>query len=291
MDKLQIIKSTRKTAANTLLKTLDSSLKTNSQVSEIRFRDEWLKELRKHPEIFQNGWYDPPKFGMAVLFGSSDNLQRVNMDSLRNEKYWPKSENFLDKENGMAYFFASPVDKLTGIIGDFGINVYFGKNPEIINHLKVCYKIDKEISEKIQIGMKFSEIAKFAQALLIKKGLVSNIVSSTDPVGVNIGHTIPNIFEGWTEEEIKILRNAESDWIKFKNLIRKKRIFVNEVEVFKVDVDMAFTIEPRIIIPSRPNLPMVSFHTIVAIDSRGNKELITEYDRIFRLAGMNYLLP
>ena len=49
----------------------------------------------------------------------------------------------------------------------------------------------------------------------------------------------------------------------------------------------AFTVEPRL---SAPGLPTVSFHIVVAFD-QGRKQVISELDPLFELAGMEMLPP
>lgn len=60
MDKFEVGKTTRKIAAQSLAKALQTLLKESEPISEINLRDAWLKELRTHKTIFPNGWYTPP---------------------------------------------------------------------------------------------------------------------------------------------------------------------------------------------------------------------------------------
>lgn len=288
-QKIQVFKKTRLIAAQTLKQVLEEVLLANSKISELEFKDKWLEKLRQNPDIFPGGWYDPPESGVAVLFGSKNNLQRVNMGSLRNQKFWPQNNIFLDKNDGIAYFFASPVDKKTGIIGDFGLNIYFGSRTEIKDYLKTCFEIDKQISDFIKVGTRFGEIAGFTQSILEQKGMVNNVISLTDPQGANIGHTIPGIIKDFRPDEKELLDNAISNWDDFKNLISQKRIFVNTKESFEVVAGMVITIEPRPTVLENPEIPMCSFHTTTIIDEKGKSEFFTGFDEIFKLSGMDYL--
>lgn len=288
-SKIDICKRTRTIASGTLYTTLQNFMDRKS-LSERRFRNAWLVELRKNQTIFPDGWYDPPPNGIGVLFGTGEEKSRLNYKSLRSEEMWPKKEIFLNGNNEMAYFYASPVDKEAGIIGDFGLTIYLGNNSSIIDHLKKCWEINLEIFEFIQVGMKFSEVYKFAEKIIAKYGLSNQIVSSTDPVGQNIGHTIPASYFEWSKEEKLIIENGISDWEPVKNMISKKRVFINSIEDMVYQTGMAVTLEPRLTSINNPSIPMSSFHTIVVINPDGSKELLSNFEEIFKLVGMTYML-
>lgn len=288
-DNLEICKKTRKIAAESLCKTLNKVLKQNTPVSEVDFRNLWLKELRKHQEIFPDGWYTPPPHGIGVLFGTEENVERINYKSLRPQENWPKKNILLDQKKGLAYLFAGPVDKKIGIIGDFGVTIYFGKNKKIINHLITCYKLTKKIFDHSKTGMRFSDIAKYSFKLCKEKNLINTIESSTDPTGTNIGHTIPSTDTNCTNTDNKIFKNES--WEKICKLISNKRIFLNETQQTILKKGMAITIEPRPRSLVDPIIPMVSFHTIGLFHENGEKELLTNFDEIFKLANMTYMLP
>lgn len=291
MDKLKIIKSTRKIAADTLLQTLKEVLRTKNPTSEVGFRDNWLENLRKHQKIFPNGWYEPPPHGIVVLFSNDEYPTRISYDTLRPQSNWPKEDSFLDLQNGIAYLFASPTDKSSGIIGDFGITIYFGQDNDIKDHLKNCLSLDKEIFEQVSVGQSFAQVWEFTGKLLKQKGLKNEIISFTDPAGVNLGHTIPSTDRDWTNQENKVIKIGESNWQRFIDMISQNRIFVSSKENFKIKPRIAFTIEPRPSIDNKPNIPTaLSFHTIALFYDDNKKELITGFDEIFKLAGMDYML-
>ncbi len=288
MNKLTTCTETRKIAVETLYITLKNVLSNKNPVSEIDFRDRWLLELRKYKEVFPDGWYMPPPQGIGVLFGADENTERLNYKSIRPPENWPQKNVFLDKNKGLAYLFACPVDKKTGIIGDFGVTIYFGKNKRIINHLTTCYQLTKEIFQYTHIGIRFADIAKYSSKLCKKKNLINVIESSTDPTGTNIGHSIPSTDGNWTKEEIEIFEKGS--WEKICKLISNKRIFLNETQKTILRKGMAITIEPRPRSIFDPTIPMVSFHTIGLFYENGKKELLTNFDQIFKLVDMDYML-
>ena len=289
LNKLDICRSTRKFASRAFLETLKTLLSKNHPFSEKDLSDKWLSELRKNPQIFPDGWYIPPPHGMTVLFGTERDTQRVSPGVIRKEEYWPRDDIFLDLKNGIALVYASPVDRASGIIGDFGLAIYFGTNKRIQNHLKTCLNIDKKIFSSLKIGMKFSEINLFAYKLLIEIGLTSDAVSLSDPTGTNIGHTVPFSYEDMTIEERQILDSGVNDWEKTKDMIAKKRKFVNRSENLKITGSIAFTIEPRPYTKNDPEIPNVWIHTIALFKQNGEKELLTDFEEIFRLAKMDYM--
>lgn len=289
-QKIKICKKTRKYAQESLLKVLQTVLKNNLESSETELRDMWLSEIKKNNAMLEDGWYSPPPHGIGILIGTDEDGEqsRLNHKSLRPEKMWPQKDIHLNTENSIIYAYASPVDKTTGIIGDFGTTLYFGKNQEIIDHLNLCYQIVNQVFDYVEPGLTFSSIAKHLKELLDSHGLNNEIECKTDPSPADdVGHTIPFIEEDLTEKESKILKSESHDEV--KQMISEKRIFVRASEEKTVKTSMAFTIEPRIKVINNPKIPMVSFHTICAIDESGKKELITGFDKIFDLVGMGYM--
>ncbi len=286
-NKLETCRRVRLVAAESLYNALSQILK-QKKVSETQLRDRWLLEMRKNSQIFPEGWYIPPPNGIAVLFASNKDITRVSPKSLRPKEFWPRNDIYLDKTNGIVLLYASPVDKISCIIGDFGLILYLGKNKKIQKHLKICYKAVYEIFNYAKIGMKFSELNIFTHTLLKSKGLVSNLSSPTDPISTNIGHTIPFSYKELTSDEIKIFRGDK--WEEISNMISKKRIFVNSEEKFKIRKGMAFTIEPRPFIPNNSQIPTAFFHTIAIFKENGQKELLTDFNELFKLVEMDYML-
>lgn len=283
-----LCKATRKISADSLLNTLQKVLNTNEPVSESQFRDLWLSELKTHKELFPDGWYTPPPHGIGVLFSNDDDFKRTNYKSLRPEENWPKKNVFLNKQNGMAYFFAGPVEKKDYMIGDFGLTVYFGKNKKIIDYITTCYQITKDVFSYAEVGMKFSDITKYCTKLCSDSNLINTIESSTDPTGSNIGHTIPSTENEWTKEEKEVFTNGP--WEKICKQISSRRIFLNESEQTTLTKGMAITIEPRPRNKNDPTIPMVSFHTTGLFHENGSKEWLTNFDEIFKLVRMKYML-
>lgn len=285
-EKIQICKQTRKIASETLAKTLKELLSKNEPISEKLFADKWLENLRKYSEIFPEGWYIPPPHGIAVLFSPENNPARVSYESLRKEENRPKENVILNSGNGFAYFYTSPVNRGSGIIGDFGVTLFFGNNQKIKDYLRLCYEITKKIFDFAKTGMQFSDIAGYSNKLCRENNLTNTIVSSSDPTGTNIGHTVPGINLNWSRDEQKVFEGG--GWDEVCKLISGKRIFVNEAEQTKIKPGMAITIEPRPISLTDSSLPMVGFHTIALFYEDGKKELLNEFVELFRLAGERY---
>lgn len=284
-----IYKKNRAITADSFLVVLKELLKTNEPISEIDLRDKWREELRKHKQFFPDGWYTPPPHGISIIFSTDENFQRTNFKSFRWEKYWPSTSSFLDTSKGFIVAYASPVDRKTGIIGDFGLTLYFGKNEKIKKHLKNILDSQKDIFSYAKIGMSFSEIYLYAEKLFGKMKLSNDWwINVTDTSGRNIGHTIPAALERWNIQEEKILKNAETNWQEKANIISNKRIFVSPKGNYIVTPGAAFTIEHRL--KSTENLPVIWFHTATLFHENGEKEFLTNFDEIFTLASMDYML-
>jgi hypothetical protein len=224
-----------------------------------------------------------------VLFGTENKNSRQNYRSLRPKEIWPRDDIFLETPNQMAYLFASPVDKESGIIGDFGLSIYLGNKNEIKNHLRLCLQINNKIFNYIEIGMPFSMVYGYAMDLIAKYGLTNEITSTTDPTGKDIGHTIPTSYEKWNDDELQVFNKGEINWPEITDMISKKRIFVNPTEKTVYQKGMALTLEPRLTVKDNPEIPMASFHTIVIIHGDGTKELRTDFEEIFSVLGMDYM--
>lgn len=290
IDKLSICRSTRKFASEAFLKSLKSLLNRKSSISEKDLAEEWLSQLRTNSKIFPEGWFIPPPHGITVLFGTDKRVERVCPKTIRLEEFWPRNNIYLDKNNGIALVYTSPVDKKTGIIGDFGMAIYFGKDKRIQKYLKNCLKINKEIFSQVKAGKEFSEVSNYANKILDNYGFENGVLSLSDPAKTNIGHTIPFSYENMTSEEKKVLDNGDKDWETTKNMIAKKRKFVSSIESFKITKGMGFTLEPRPYITSDNKIPRVWYHAIVLIKENGEKELLTNFDEIFKFTRMDDIL-
>lgn len=290
LDKLEICKLTRKIVAESLYKVLSNLLSQKKPISEVSLRDEWLMKLREHKEIFPDGWYMPPPHGIAVLFATEANLLRTNFQSLRWKEFWPNKKIFLDREKGLIVLYASAVNR-KGIIGDFGITLYFGKNKNIRSYFKNTLGLQKKIFSYAKVGLSLKELYIYANKLFIKRNLSNDWwVNVTDPSGKNMGHTVPFIYEGTNEQEKQIFKSANNNWGKVADMISKKRVFVSPAVDFTISANTAFSIEPRLRPLNNQHLPIAWFHTIATFDKNGEKELVTDFDKIFKLVGMDYML-
>ena len=146
---IDAIIQTRKTATRIALKSLENI----TGITETELRDKIISEIKNQKEIYPEGYYSPPPYGIGVIFDQKP-FVRFKYDSLRNPDFWPKENSFFEKESvGMVYF--SPVDRKTSMIGDVGFTFYGGDNEEIKEHIKKCYAAILEIAKYAEVGMKF----------------------------------------------------------------------------------------------------------------------------------------
>lgn len=281
----KICQKTRKVVSDTFLSTIKKFWQTS--FSEKQLKDLWLKNLRKNKNLFPSGWYSPPPDGIAVLIASEDKSQRLDYHSLRDKKNWPRQDIFFNSRIGLVLAYASHVDKESGIFGDFGLTLYAGKESEIIDHLKKVYQINHQIVVLVKPGIKVKHLYQQANRIFQKAGLINKVFSTTDPAGVDIGHSVPGTIRPYSKEELKVFQGK--DWSKACQIISKKRIFINQKEDYVLKPGDCFTLEPSLIDPQRPNLPRVLFHTIIIIKENGC-EIMENFKEIFHATGMDYML-
>ena len=155
-DLIDSIIKTRELTADIFVK----SLVDLENKSEVEIAQNILSEVKNQNEIFSEGWYSPPTFGVAVLLDKVT-FGRLKYDSLRNFEFQPKQNIFFEKETaGLIYF--SPINSKTNMIGDIGFTIYSGDNKEIQEHLKKVYKNILEVAKHAEIGMRFSDLCVFA---------------------------------------------------------------------------------------------------------------------------------
>jgi len=273
-DLIEAIKKARETTANIFIKSLNH-LERNS---EIEIGEKILFEVKNHNELFSEGWYSPPPFGVSILLDKKP-FKRLEYVSLRNSDFWPKEDLFLEKESvGMIFF--SPVDCKTNMIGDIGFTLYKGNNEEIKKHIKKSYETILEIAKKAQVGMTFSELCFFMDDLIKDRFEITKwITKHSDPIGMNLGHTIPGSYENI---------NFGKSFEEIKNTITKGRIYIKEIENFKIPETCAFTVESRLKDIHKSYLPSVYFHFIVCFN-KGEKTILENFSQIFKQVGMDYM--
>ncbi len=289
MKPTDICETTRKSASEALLNAISPIWGT--PFSEEQLRNLWLQELRKDKDLLPDGWYTslPPKGppnGIGILFGSDKDPKRIDYDSLRPPKNHPQSKIFFDKKTGLAYIYASPVDRETGIIGDFGMTIYAGDKPEIIRHIKKVFDINHQIAKEIKPGINVSDAYNKAVQIFQEEGLTNNVTSETDLAAINIGHSVPGTLAPFSEKELKVIQ--EDNWQKACSLISNRRVFFNGTDDYVFKEGDCFTIEPRLVNPLEPGLPMVSFHTIAKV-TENETVLLQNFKDIFQATGMSYI--
>lgn len=287
LQRLEACRYVRNVAAQSCLRTFQYALHSPRKVSEVQFRNRWYKDLARVKNINASGWYDPPEYGMGVLFGTEEDFDRVNYSNLRQKEYWPRTNSFLVK-NGTGYVFASPFALIEDvpIIGDFGITFYLGKNDVIRNHFRKCYRIISQLVGDITVGVAFQEFYTHVLTTLQNNGLKNNIISTTDSAGTNVGHTIPFTSDNPPTDMGNALLNVHED--KIHLLINKARHFINADEYYMINRNCAFTFEPRLVPMDGSKVPMVSFHTIIQI-IEGKKVALGNFEGIINELGMQWI--
>ena len=248
-----VFNKARSKAHEALKKTLNECCGKEG-VTEIAFKEQWLRNMESLGNIFADGWYCPPPLGIAVLFGD-----RVTFDSLRNEYNW-SGETVMDWNRDMFYAYASPVDKESGTIGDTSVTIYFGKNQKILDHMKNCHDAVMDVFENLEKVSKGKELFRMSQEIFEKHGLRSDVISRTDNMPVNLGHTFPSL-EGASKKDVL----SDED----KLCISKARMFVNDTGEWEFQDGLQFTVEPQLLSIEDPEMPQITQHYVVQARADG----------------------
>ena len=260
----------RNKAHESLKKTLDE-LYGKENVTEKLFRDRWLMNMSEEGDVFADGWYCPPPYGMAVLFGD-----RITFDSLRNEPNWP-GDTVINWNEDLFYAYSSPVDRKSGLIGDTSVTLYFGSNNKIRDHIRECHDAVMEVFSGLETVGTGGELFLMSQEVFRKHGLISDVISRTDNMPVNLGHTFPTL-EGASEKDVL----SQDD----RNTISRARLFNNAAAEWRFTDGLQFTVEPQLLSVSDRSMPQITQHYVVKKDREGFivcndiDEILTQFDLI-----------
>src|SRR3989344_1714664 len=246
--------------------------------SESAVRDAMSTAVKSDHNMFAAGWYDPPPGGFAVLFGETP-VDRLKYDTLRDPKFFPRDDIYFTDET-VAQLHLCPIDRESGLFGDFGGTIYRGHDSKIREHVKDVRDLIIEIAQHASVGMTFRDLFAYAQTRFAEKQKVIAWMSTVhDVMKVNLGHTVPGSYQE---------RTRFSSLEEAKEFIQKNRVFINKKQDFMIPATCAFTVEARLTDPSL-SLPNVYFHVIVCF-SEGKKTVLTNFDDVFRAAEMQYML-
>ena len=241
-----IFNKAREKAYTALLETLDF-LYGKDNISELDFKKLWLSNISNRNNVIAQGWYNPPIDGMAVL--SDDKL---NFDSLRNEEFF-SDNTIIDWNNGYLYAYCSPVEKSDGYIGDMSITLYFGKDERVIEHFKNVRKAIQDIFDNLEIFNSPKDLYNYSLDVFKNHHLVSNVISRTDNMPSNLGHTFTHLDNAENKEMLN-----END-IKY---LSTNRQFINVQADWKFIDGIQFTIEPQLLSLDNPDLYKVTHHYV-----------------------------
>ena len=229
------------------------------------FRDSWFKNMSDSFDVFADGWYSPPPKGMAVLSEG-----RVNFDSLRNPYNW--SDDTVIDWDGVLYAYASPVDRKNGYIGDISVTLYFGHNEKIIDHVKNCHEATMAVFERMSEGETARDLFRISQNVFEQYHLKSTVISRTDNMPINLGHTFPYVMNV-SEKDIL----SEED----KLSVSRARKFLNETAEWTFEEGLQFTVEPQLVSLDDTEMPKITQHYVVQANN-GDFLVCNDIDRILK---------
>lgn len=252
--------------------------------SEVDLHAKLAQALADQPRFFAEGWYSPPPGGIGVLIGSANDNNRTKYTSFREEPYWPNATYQYTNES-VCLLHVSPVDKTTGIIGDFGMTAYRGDDANVQEHIRRSLETIEAMADYSQVGMSLRELYEYCAALLKQQSLQFDMTAHSS-ASLSFGHTIPWSHEAQTDSEMAIIKSGDMEHL--KQLISSKRLYLDNSETFKIPKTIAFTTEARLANTDNPNLPNVYFHTLVTFTD-GIKQIHTGFNQVFDTLGMNYI--
>lgn len=266
----KVFNSARQKAFNSFVITLNN-LYGKENISEKDFKSEWQKNLTQETNIIADGWYNPPPKGMAVLFGN-----RVSFDTLRDKKNW-SNDTIINWKEDLLYVYCSPIDKLSGIIGDMSLTLYFGQNEKIKKHIKNCYNAVQEVFSELGKLENSAELFFCSEQIFAKHQLKNCIISKTDNTPLDLGHTFPKLENLQAKESLTEVE---------KQKISKARKFINADSNWEFEEGMQFTIEPQLVSIEDSSLPQISQHYLVKKEkgkfmiSDDVKQMLEKYNKI-----------
>jgi Metallopeptidase family M24 len=275
--RLDVLRRTRRSAARALLEAI---VETSSKFTELSLHSKWIERLARSPELVPYGWYAPPPHGYSVLVAQPPTFDRINFASLRDVGRWPRADVRFDSES-LLFVYGSPIDRATGIIGDFQMTLYRGGNTDLQSYIAACLSTTVAVAEQVRMGMSFGELYLTAMEIIERAGLVNDTRSTTDVSGAaNIGHTVP-WFDG---RDNSVLREAiaANDQEQVAAEVSSARRFLTAAEATVIDRDAAITIEPQL---RTGSLPKASFHIIVAMVG-GEPHYVTAFRPLLEYFGM-----
>ena len=280
LERIEHCKYAREAAAVATAKVFENL----KEGSEIDFVHALSAMLQDDSHLFEEGWYSPPLKGMQFLFGSPDSNARLTYDSLRKPEHWPSKEHIYTK-GSVGAMYASPVHKDSGVFGDFGLSVYAGDDVAVQGHIRNCMESMEQVIATIDVGMNFIEIYERSQELFGKNNLTNEgMLALHDPLGNNLGHTVPWSYEDQTEEELAIL--ATGDMENIKDSISKKRLYINKQQDLVIPATFGTTYEARLLSTTDSNMPNIFFHYIILFRD-GTKEVLGGFNETFQALGMD----
>ena len=211
----------------------------------------WAEAMGTHPAVSANGWYDPPPRGVAVLSG----LSRISFETLRNEASWP-GEDVVDWDAGALYGYCSPVNTSDGMPGDFAVTLYFGADPAIRAHFLAAHRATRDVLAVACEESSSRSLFRRSGEIFEAAGLRNCVVSYTDTMPLDLGHTFPVPTQYGLDGERRL--NAGT-----RDTIRTSRKFLNDDSDWDLRASGQFTVEPQLASAADPSLPQVTFHYVV----------------------------
>ena len=134
------------------------------------------------------------------------------------------------------------------------VTLYFGKDEKIKEHFRNCRAAAEDIFDHLEDSEGPGELFRYSQEVFRSRGLLSNVISRTDSLPSNLGHTFAHLEEITDKAE---LTKEEIDHLS------SSRHFLNQGADFVFEEGLQFTVEPQLLSLNDASFPKVTHHFVV----------------------------
>ncbi|WP_409418764.1 hypothetical protein ACJ3XJ_14255 [Marinomonas sp. RS-M-Aa-14] len=233
-----------------------------NNISEALLKQSWIEEIASYPNLTENGWYNPPHLGAAILACNSNDVTRSHFKSFRDSQFFSNNQA-INWKDLILVAYASNVDNESGVPADFATTAYFGESPKIRAYFRKCFNVCNEFFSNFEANSTSGQAYLLIDRIASENGLEGKTWSSTDN-DYNFGHTLPSLYDLMPD-----LNNTSKELSDISaQKMRKSRQFLSGSSDWNLSDSGQFTIDPQFIVPSDISMPKVMIHYVVDASSK-----------------------
>ncbi|MCW4628891.1 hypothetical protein [Marinomonas rhodophyticola] len=232
-----------------------------NNISEALLKQSWIEEIASYPNLTENGWYNPPHLGAAILACNSNDVTRSHFKSFRDSQFFQIIKLLIGK---ILFLWRMRLMLI--------MNLAFLPILLLLHILVSRLKYAHILGNALMFVMNFSNFeanSTSGQAYLLidriasENGLEGKTWSSTDN-DYNFGHTLPSLYDLMPD-----LNNTSKELSDISaQKMRKSRQFLSGSSDWNLSDSGQFTIDPQFIVPSDISMPKVMIHYVVDASSK-----------------------